>query len=77
MIHSTIVSDVTPSSSVEVHRFQETYLLHPQDRRVSQRGTVEKAGDMKNVFGLIFDPEDGSSTYLRNVGGLLPNYSAL
>jgi hypothetical protein len=28
-------------------------------------------------LGLLFEPEDGSNTFLRIVGGLLPNYTAL
>jgi hypothetical protein len=27
------------------------------------------------LLGLFFDPEDGGNTFLRNVGGLVPNYS--
>jgi hypothetical protein len=29
------------------------------------------------ILGLLFDPEDGGDTFLRNVGGLLPNYMEL
>jgi hypothetical protein len=29
------------------------------------------------VWLILFDPEDGGITYLRNVGELLPNYAAL
>jgi hypothetical protein len=29
------------------------------------------------VLGLLFDPEDGSSTLLRNIGGIPPDYTAL
>jgi hypothetical protein len=29
------------------------------------------------LLGLLFHPEDGGDTFLRNVGGLLPNCTAL
>jgi hypothetical protein len=29
------------------------------------------------LIGLLFDPEGGSSTVIRNIGGFLPEYMAL
>jgi hypothetical protein len=29
------------------------------------------------LLAILFDPEDGSSKFLLNVGGLLPDYTAL
>jgi hypothetical protein len=76
-LQSTILWDVTPSRSVEVYRFWQTFLPHPEDLRVGQQGTLEETNDVNNVIFLIFDPEDGGSAFLHNVGGLLPNYTVL
>jgi hypothetical protein len=57
---------MTPCSSVEVHGcFGGTYRL---------RLHLQQAG---SLFGLLFGLEDVGSTFLRNVGGLTPNCTAL
>jgi hypothetical protein len=36
-----------------------------------------KAGGKQNLLGLFFDPEDGGEMFLRNVGRLSTDYTAL
>jgi hypothetical protein len=58
--------DITSRSPVKVNlRFGGTRRLHPQGRRVSQARNQCVAG---SLFGLPFDPEDGSDMFLRNAG---------
>jgi hypothetical protein len=55
--------DVTPCSLVELYeRFGGTYCLRLQNRRVNSLC----------LLGLLFGPEDGGSTFLRNVVKRLP-----
>jgi hypothetical protein len=45
-----------------------------------QRSTIRSVGRLilaGFLLGLLFDTEDGGSTFLRNMGGLLPDYTAL
>jgi hypothetical protein len=62
--------DPTPYSPVEVHqRFERPYCLYLQDLRISQLSKKQETGSKNNSFllSLLFDPEDGSSTVLRNI----------
>jgi hypothetical protein len=54
--------DITPCSLVKANRlFGAAYRLHLQGRRVS----LLTAGFL---LGLLFNPEDGSDVFRRNVG---------
>jgi hypothetical protein len=67
---SNILCDVTPCSPVEVRRrIEQTYCLHFQVREVSQRRNRQQAE--------LFDPNNGSSIFLRNVLGLPSDCTAL
>jgi hypothetical protein len=48
-------------------------------RSVVRYSYTDVSNELVGCFfnGLIFDPEDGGDTFLRNVGGFLPNYSTL
>jgi hypothetical protein len=76
---SIIFWDVMKCSPVEIHdRFGGTYCLPLQNRRVSQQrvgGFVCCLLLAGYVLGLLFDPEDGDSTFPRNVNQLLPDYT--
>jgi hypothetical protein len=71
--------DVTPCSSVKVHRhYGGIYCLHLQGRNVSHANNEpEKGGIRKSrASWLLLHPEDGSSAFFCNVGRLLPDYMA-
>jgi hypothetical protein len=69
VMKNTIFWDITPCSPLEVNRrFGETYRLHLQGRKISQRETSLKAG------GKL---EDGDEMFLRNGGWLSTDYTAL
>jgi hypothetical protein len=73
-LKSTAFWDVTQCSLVGVYqRYGEMYWFHLQDQRVSQASSRKMP---VCLFGLIFDPEDGGNTFLRNVDKFLPNYMA-
>jgi hypothetical protein len=42
-----------------------------------QEGSSCQAADMNSFFGLLFDPEDGDDTFLRNVAKFLLTYAEL
>jgi hypothetical protein len=52
-----------PCILVEVYRlFRDTYYLHLRNRRVSQMSSYQETLLAACMFGLLLDPEDGSST---------------
>jgi hypothetical protein len=67
------------------------YSLHLQSSKVSHARICKEAGNKQHkpsnsscrlhhftvLLGSFFDPEDGSSAFLRNVGGHLLEYMAL
>jgi hypothetical protein len=60
---STIYWDMFPCS-LEVHRrFEGTSYVRPWGSRINQARYT-----LFVCFGLLFDPEDGGCTFLRNVG---------
>jgi hypothetical protein len=66
-------------AEVQVYRrFGRTYYLHLQGRRIIQViyniSRVMLAG---SLFVLLFNPEDGCSTFLGKASQLLPDYTAL
>jgi hypothetical protein len=75
---------VTKCSSSVVHRrFRRTYHLHLKGRRTDWRqplGTAVNTVVVSHLFlagfshVLVFDPEEGDDTFLRNVCGPLQNY---
>jgi hypothetical protein len=76
---SIIFWDVTSCSLAEVYRtFEVTYCFHLQGQRISRaiKAGPHQAGSHSAswLLGLLLDPEDGGSTFLRNVGKLLPDY---
>jgi hypothetical protein len=76
---STSFLFVTPSSPVEAHRlFGSTYQLHLQAQRVDQANKEETGVKLpdSSLLGLLFDFVSGRDTFLRNVDGLLPYYTA-
>jgi hypothetical protein len=61
--------DVMPCSSLKTNlRFEGTFHLHLQGRRITQG---------RNQLELFFDPEDGANVFLRNVDLLSTNHTAL
>jgi hypothetical protein len=57
-------------------RFGGTPCLSIRSGRVGQRNSQEEAGDEYLLLGSFFDPESGSSKFLRNVFELPPDYLA-
>jgi hypothetical protein len=73
-----ILSVLAPLSSVEVHRrFVGSYRLHLSGRRISRTENHQQAGSACFLHLVGFLHEDGGDTFIRNVGGLLPDYTAL
>jgi hypothetical protein len=74
----TVFRDLTSCCNLveDNQLFGETYNLHLQGQRVNQSCAycLLLAGFM---LGLLFDPEDGGTTFHQSVGGLLPDYTAL
>jgi hypothetical protein len=71
---SSVIWDITPWSPLKVNRrFGRTCSLYLQGR-ISSSCYLLHAGFL---FGLIFDTEDGGDIFLRNVGCLSTNYTAL
>jgi hypothetical protein len=61
---------VTPCSPVEIHRrFGGPYFLHLHGRRLSLLLACF-------LLALLFDHDDGGNTFLRIVGGVLPDCTA-
>jgi hypothetical protein len=50
---------------------------HHRRCRENPRSHIERLQTAGFILGSLFDPEDGGSTSLRNVGELIPNYTAL
>jgi hypothetical protein len=69
VMKSTIFWDITPCSPLKVNRrFGGKCYLYRQGRRIIQAGFL---------LGFVFDHEDGSDIFLRNVGWLSTDYTAL
>jgi hypothetical protein len=76
----TTYLDVTPCSLVRIHLLLGgSYYLRLQGRKVRQvRNPWEAKGKQCRLWlALLSNPEDESSTFVRNVGGLVPDYKAL
>jgi hypothetical protein len=72
---NTAFLDVMSCSLVEFYwRLDGTYGLHLQARRVSQGKQRSLFQLAFPEFGLLFDPDDGGSIFLRNAIKLLPYY---
>jgi hypothetical protein len=73
----TNIENVTPCS---LPKLQAKYCLLFQGRRVNQARNQQEAGGKRGSAGflldLLFYPEDGGSTFLRNVSELLLDYAA-
>jgi hypothetical protein len=66
---SYVFWDTAPCSPLKVkRRFGGTYRHHLHGRIISQA---------RKQLGLFFDPEDGGNIFLRNVGRLATDYTAL
>jgi hypothetical protein len=78
-LKNAILWVIAPCSSVKGHRHRGgTCRLHLPGRRVSQaRHQQEASGSAACLSYLLFDSENGDSTLLRNLCGLLPKYMAL
>jgi hypothetical protein len=63
-----IFRDMTPYSPVVHRRFEEAYHLHLKSHNTPSSN--------KGLLGLLVDPDDGRSEFLRNVSELLPDYTA-
>jgi hypothetical protein len=78
--------DITPYSPLNVNRgFGGTCYLHLQGRRINQTINQYEAGSKQNSatynmqvsYLASFDPEDGGDMFLRNIGCLSTDYTAL
>jgi hypothetical protein len=70
---SSVFWGIIPYSPLKVsRRFGGTYRLHLQGE--SLLATFSHAGFLLDLF---FDPKDGDDMFLRNVGWLLTDYTAL
>jgi hypothetical protein len=58
----------------DCRRFGGTNCLHLQGQTADSQREVSRK---QNLFGLLFDPEDGGSMFLIIVGELVPDYTAL
>jgi hypothetical protein len=85
-VESVMFRDMVLCNLVAVHRrFGGNLCLHFQRQRINQASNQQETRRKKRtaivsywlIFGLLFDPEDGSSTYLRNVEEILPEYMEL
>jgi hypothetical protein len=63
-----IVMPIAYSSAIH-RRFGRTHCLHFEGRRLHQASSKE------DLLDLLVDPEDGRSSFLRNVNELLPDYT--
>jgi hypothetical protein len=71
VMKGTIFWDITPCSPLKVNRrFGGTYLLH-------LHGSVFHLLTRWFLLGLFFDPKDGGDMFLRKVGCLAKDYTAL
>jgi hypothetical protein len=73
---STIFWVITPCITEIVSRTAEKYLLQLQGKKVNQTRKRQKQEAAYFMPELLFDPEDGSDTFFRNVE-LSPNYTVL
>jgi hypothetical protein len=72
-VKNTIFWDVMPCSLVEVYRhFGRTYCLHLHGKSLPSNQQKLAA----SLLDLLFNPEDGGSTFTWNVGKLLPDNMA-
>jgi hypothetical protein len=69
----TVFRVVTPFTSTQVHQYFEANVSDPS----KTTAIICRLFLLLFLLGLLFDPEDGCSAFLRNVGGLLPDYTAL
>jgi hypothetical protein len=76
-VKTTVLLDITPCSPVAFYlRFRRRYCFHLQDRRINHASN--KQGLCAScLLGLLFDREDGDSTFLRNSSELLHDFMAL
>jgi hypothetical protein len=72
---------IMPHSPLKVNRrFGGTCRLHLLGRRISQASNQSSAFCLLHagsLFGIFFDIEDGTDIFLRNVGWLSTEYTAL
>jgi hypothetical protein len=78
LLKSYVFWDVTPCIPLKINwSFGGTWYLHLQDRRISQARNQREAGNKQSSDLLFFNPEDGGYLFLRNVGWLSTDYTAL
>jgi hypothetical protein len=66
----TMYWNMTPNNLVLYRRFGRKSYLHLQGR------SLRKKQQSKLFLGLLFDPEDGDSLFLRNIGEIQTDYTA-
>jgi hypothetical protein len=74
--------DITPCTQLKANRrFGGTYHLYLQGRKKIEQDNSVKAGGKSSficaILVRLFDPENEGEMFLRNIGWLSTNYTAL
>jgi hypothetical protein len=69
--------DTTPCSPVQVNRRFGRNMSHSPSESNNKPSTIFDLFHASLLLGLFFDPEDGDDIFLRNVGWLSTDYTAL
>jgi hypothetical protein len=78
VMKSSVFWDIMPCSPLKLYRrFGGTCRLHLQRRRICQARSQRVAIRTNFLLSLLFDFEDGGDMFLRNVGTISTEYTAL
>jgi hypothetical protein len=69
-------NDVSEEYTASIFRVEEKSKQVPSRKDVAEGASICLLRPVEKCLGLLFDPEDGRDTFLRNGGANVPDYTA-